>query len=99
VPVARKRTPLSVPVFESDEEEFEFWETHDPEDYLTGETVSLDSILGPEDESDKSHASLEYPTTEIGGLESLFTPEGIEFVNAARVAKPSCPAKRKRTRF
>jgi len=39
----------SVPVFRNDEEEFEFWETHDPEDYVTGEFVGLDSIFGPED--------------------------------------------------
>jgi hypothetical protein len=44
-----RQSKPSVPVFSSDEEEFEFWETHDPEDYVTGEFVSLDSILGPED--------------------------------------------------
>ena len=36
-------------------------------------------------------------TAEYGAIESLFTPEGIEFVNAAQAAKPSRPAKRRRT--
>jgi hypothetical protein len=66
-----------VPVFQSDEEEFEFWETHDPEDYVTGEFASLDSILGPEDA----------PPSDLGmPIESLFTPEGIEWVDAAQKA-------------
>ena len=64
----RKRAEPSVPIFHSDEEEFEFWETHDVEDYLTGETVSL---------------------------ESLFTPEGIEWVEATRATRQN---RRKRAR-
>lgn len=35
--------------------------------------------------------SLEYPTTEIGGVESLFTPEGIERLNALRKVEPEAP--------
>jgi len=37
---------LVAPAFQSDDEEFEFWETHDVEDYLTGEKVPLSSIIG-----------------------------------------------------
>ncbi len=74
----RRRSLPSVPAFRNDEEEFEFWDTHDVEDYLTGETVSLDSILGPEDAA----------PSELGmPIESLFTPEGIEWVDATRAAE------------
>ena len=82
----RKRALPSVPVFESDEEEFEFWDTHDVEDYLTGETVSLESLLGPEGAE----------PSDLGvSLESLFTPEGIEWVEATRDTRQN---RRKRPR-
>jgi hypothetical protein len=37
-----------VPVFQTEAEEIAFWETHDPEDYLTGEEEALERILSPE---------------------------------------------------
>lgn len=37
-----------VPVFQSEAEEMAFWETHDPEDYLTGQEEPLERVLSPE---------------------------------------------------
>ena len=37
---------LTVPRFRSEEEEIEFWKSHDVEDYLTGEVVSVESVFG-----------------------------------------------------
>ncbi len=37
---------LTVPRSRSEEEEIEFWKSHDVEDYLTGEVVSVESIFG-----------------------------------------------------
>ncbi len=39
-------------------------------------------------EAGEPREPLEYVTTEIGGIESLFTPEGIERLNALREAEP-----------
>jgi len=39
---------------------------------------------------------LEYVTTEIGGIESLFTPEGIERVNALTKPGPERPRRERR---
>jgi hypothetical protein len=44
-----RREPKSVPIFRSEAEEIEFWETHDVEEYLTGEFETWDQILAPDD--------------------------------------------------
>jgi len=41
-----KRKGLMVPRFRNEGEEIEFWETHDIEDYLTGEVVPMETIFG-----------------------------------------------------
>ena len=56
----RTRARKLLPVFQSEEEELRFWDTHDPDEYFGGPEVSL---------------------------ESLFTPDGIEWVEATRATR------------
>ncbi len=41
----RKASKPAVPVFRTEAEEIEFWETHDVDDYLTGDKEPLESVL------------------------------------------------------
>jgi hypothetical protein len=43
----RKGRGLVAPAFRTEEEEIAFWDTHDVEDYLTGEQVPIDALLRP----------------------------------------------------
>ncbi|HJN16101.1 MAG TPA: hypothetical protein QGH10_11440 [Armatimonadota bacterium] len=55
----------AAPHFESEAEEIEFWKTHDVDDYLTGETVTLEDALGPDDEAEGTEAviTVQFPRT------------------------------------